>query len=149
MVSELLAGVPVRSVVTAAVRAAWSQSAPEPVDTWALLVWLMRADTYSAWERIWLYCGDADAITRKPVRDAATSSSRTWNDVPLTAIRALSGSMSAGLSPLVTACGSYPWVRWSWGLSPIPSPVPRRLCTTGWRVMRCWTSCNRKLLAHR
>lgn len=82
--TEVLVGVALHDTVIAALREAWTQARPHPVDTRDLLVALMRADMSTGWSRIWLDVGDIAAITRKLVVDPARGGTATWSDVELT-----------------------------------------------------------------
>ncbi|MFF2555360.1 hypothetical protein ACFVUS_30450 [Nocardia sp. NPDC058058] len=79
----VLVGASLHSTVVAALRAAAGR-ASGPVDTRALLVELMQADSVGRWGRIQLFVGDPDAVGRKPVSEAVGAGAFDWNGVPLT-----------------------------------------------------------------
>ncbi|WP_316777339.1 hypothetical protein [Streptomyces sasae] len=79
-----LDGVPPHGTVAAALQWAARQAGGRPVSTLDLLVALMRADSTGEWHRLWLHCGDADAIAAKPVQDPASEARGPWKGTPLT-----------------------------------------------------------------
>ncbi|MGW2666304.1 hypothetical protein ACWCW7_35575 [Nocardia tengchongensis] len=81
--NRVLVGVSLHSTVVAALRSA-AAHATGPVDTRALLVELMRADSSGRWDRIQLHAGSPDAIARKAVSDPFGGASSNWNGVLLT-----------------------------------------------------------------
>jgi hypothetical protein len=77
-------GVPLHSTVVRALRTAGNRVGSRPVDTRDLLVALMIEDSSGHWDRIWLHCGDAEAIAGKIALDPGGASSAVWEGIPLT-----------------------------------------------------------------
>ncbi|GAB0103964.1 hypothetical protein JMUB6875_29380 [Nocardia sp. JMUB6875] len=80
----ILPGVPVHGTVDLALRATGAALAPRPLDTQALLITLMQADSAGQWYRLWLRTGGLETITGRVVLDPANYAAATWEGVPLT-----------------------------------------------------------------
>ncbi|WP_089106151.1 Clp protease N-terminal domain-containing protein [Streptomyces hyaluromycini] len=86
LVGEVLRDLPLHSSVTQALRAA-APTGP-PVGTRELLVALMRADNAGEWHRIWLHCGNDEAVAAMPFQDPEQgpggAAAGLWESIPLT-----------------------------------------------------------------
>jgi WD40 repeat protein len=82
-VIRVLNGVALHGTVIAALRSAGRKACGRPVGTRDLLVALMRSDSAGEWHRIWLNCGDSDAIEAKQGRDLAAEAAGTWEGIPV------------------------------------------------------------------
>lgn len=80
----MLVGVPVHGTVDLSLRATGAALAPRALDTQALLITLMRADSAGQWYRLWLRTGGLETITGRVVLDPANYAAATWEGVPLT-----------------------------------------------------------------
>ena len=95
---SVLDGVPLHGTVVAALRSAARVTGGRPVDTRDVLVALMRADASGEWHRVWLYCGNDDAIAALSVEDPACDAVGTWESIPLTGACAIALEASGRLS---------------------------------------------------
>lgn len=82
--TSVLPCVPLHPTVVTALRAAGARGGIVPVDTRDLLVALMRADSSGSWHRVWLHCGDSDAVAGQLAIDPVAASTREWENIQLT-----------------------------------------------------------------
>ncbi|WP_040815646.1 hypothetical protein [Nocardia concava] len=95
---RILVGVPVQGTVDLALRATGAAVAPRALDTQALLITLMRADSAGQWYRLWLRAGGLETITGRVVLDPVDYAAATWEGIPLTYACARALDIAARLS---------------------------------------------------
>jgi hypothetical protein len=102
---EVLRDVPLHGTVVRALNAAAS-AGRRPVGTLDLLVALMRADNAGEWHRIWLHCGNDEALAAMPFQDPDQGLEQDgdravggrWEQVPLTGACATALEVAARLA---------------------------------------------------